>query len=152
MADEPLPSLFARKISADFGHRSTPSRPLLPIRLGRSSRGRSSRPAHHRWNDTNDTKLMKNNIGTIRVAARVPELRRAEQVRRGEYIMRKIKLVAVAAALIVAGVGAWVATTTEARVIAPIGARAAIDPLQMMMNARRLPTEEFIDYSFVFNH
>ncbi len=66
--------------------------------------------------------------------------------------MRKIGLFAVAAALIVAGVGAWVATTTEARVIAPIGVRAAIDPLQIMMNARNLPTEEFIDYSFVFNH
>jgi hypothetical protein len=66
--------------------------------------------------------------------------------------MRKIGLFAVAAALIVAGVGAWVATTTQARVIAPIGVRAAIDPLQIMMNARDLPTEEFIDYSFVFNH
>jgi hypothetical protein len=66
--------------------------------------------------------------------------------------MRKIGLVAVAAALLVAGVGAWVATTTQARVIAPIGVRAAIDPLQIMMNARDLTTEEFIDYSFVFNH
>jgi hypothetical protein len=66
--------------------------------------------------------------------------------------MRKIGLFAVAAALIVAGVGAWVATTTQARVIAPIGVRAAIDPLQIMMNARDLPTEEFIDYSFVFSH
>ncbi len=66
--------------------------------------------------------------------------------------MRKIRLFAVAAALIVAGVGAWVATTTSARVIAPIGVTGAIDPLQMMMNARELPTEEFIDYSFVFSH
>jgi hypothetical protein len=66
--------------------------------------------------------------------------------------MRKIKLFAVAAALTVAGVGAWVATTTQARVIAPIGARAAIEPLEMMKNARGLPAEEFIDYSFVFAH
>jgi hypothetical protein len=66
--------------------------------------------------------------------------------------MRKIGLFAVAAALMVAGVGAWVATTTQARVIAPIGARAAIDPLQIMMNARNLPTEDFVDYSFVFHH
>jgi hypothetical protein len=66
--------------------------------------------------------------------------------------MRKIGLFAVAAALMVASVGAWVATTTQARVIAPIGVRAAIDPLQIMMNARQLPTEEFIDYSFVFSH
>ncbi len=66
--------------------------------------------------------------------------------------MRKITLFAVVAAFTVAGVGAWVATTTQARVIAPIGARAAIDPLQIMMNARDLPTEEFIDYSFEFHH
>jgi hypothetical protein len=63
--------------------------------------------------------------------------------------MYKIRLFAVAAALAVAGVGFWVATTTQARVIAPIGARG-IDPLQIMMNAKRLPTEEFADYSFVF--
>jgi hypothetical protein len=66
--------------------------------------------------------------------------------------MRKIGLFAVAAALTLAGVGAWVATTTQARVIAPIGVKAAIDPLQMMTNARGLPTEEFVDYSFVFSH
>jgi hypothetical protein len=68
--------------------------------------------------------------------------------------MRKIGLFAVAAALTLAGVGAWVATTTQARVIAPIGVRAAIDPMQIMINAnaKELPTEEFIDYSFVFSH
>jgi hypothetical protein len=66
--------------------------------------------------------------------------------------MRKIGLFAVAAALLVAGVGAWVATTTQARVIAPIGVRAAIDPMQIMMNARQLPTEEFVDDTFVFTH
>ena len=66
--------------------------------------------------------------------------------------MRKIGLFAAAAALIVAGVGAWVATTTQARVIAPIGVRAAIEPLQLMMNAKQVPPEEFVDYSFVFSH
>jgi hypothetical protein len=67
--------------------------------------------------------------------------------------MRKIGLFAVAAALTLVGVGAWVAaTTTQARVIAPIGVKVAIDPLQLMTNARGLPTEEFIDYSFVFSH
>jgi hypothetical protein len=66
--------------------------------------------------------------------------------------MHKIKLFAVAAAITLAGVGAWVAATTQARVIAPIGVTAAIDPLQIMMNARDLPTEEFIDYSFVFDN
>jgi hypothetical protein len=66
--------------------------------------------------------------------------------------MRKLGLFAVAAVLTLAGVGAWIATTTQARVMAPIGVKAAIDPLQMMTNARVLPAEEFIDYSFVFSH
>jgi hypothetical protein len=68
----------------------------------------------------------------------------------GEIHMHKLASSAVAAALIVAGVGFWVAATTQARVIAPIGAKAAIDPMQIMMNAKGLPTEEFADYSFVF--
>jgi hypothetical protein len=66
--------------------------------------------------------------------------------------MHKITLFAVAAAaLVVVGVAAWVGTATQARVIAPIGVRA-IDPLQITMNAKGLPTEEFVDYSFVFSH
>ena len=63
--------------------------------------------------------------------------------------MRKISLV-VAAALILAGVGAWVATTTQARVKAPIAAAPIgakpIDPFQIMMNSRDLPTEEFCQF------
>jgi hypothetical protein len=35
----------------------------------------------------------------------------------------------------------------EAAVAAPIRP----DPMQMMMNARELPTVEFVDYTFVFN-
>jgi hypothetical protein len=67
----------------------------------------------------------------------------------GDIQMNKITSFAVVAALIVAGVGTWVATNTQARVAAPIGARG-IDPLQITMNARELPTEEYVDYSFVF--
>jgi hypothetical protein len=65
--------------------------------------------------------------------------------------MRKIALFAVSAAVILAGIGAWAASTTKARVIAPIGVEAAIDPFQLMMNSKELPVEEFTDYSFVFN-
>src|SRR5262245_35514788 len=65
--------------------------------------------------------------------------------------VRKISLVA-AAALILAGVGAWVATTTQARVKAPIGAAPIgakpIDPFQIMMNSTDLPTEEFCQFLF----
>ncbi len=64
--------------------------------------------------------------------------------------MHRIRLFAIAATLIVAGVGFWVAASTQARVMGPIGAKG-IDPLQIMMNARGVPTEHFADHSFVFN-
>jgi hypothetical protein len=63
--------------------------------------------------------------------------------------MRRNNLLTVVAALIVAGVGAWVSSSTQARVIAPTGFR--IDPLEMMMKQTNLPTEEFVDYSLVFH-
>jgi len=62
--------------------------------------------------------------------------------------MRQIKLFAMAA-LILAGVGGWVASTPKASVAAPIGVR--VDPMQMMMNAKDLPTERWYDFSSVFN-
>lgn len=62
--------------------------------------------------------------------------------------MRKISLFAIAAALILAGVGAWATSSTYARLETP--AEASVDPLAMMKNARDLPTAEFVDYSFVF--
>ena len=64
--------------------------------------------------------------------------------------MRKISLFAVAAVLIVAAVGGWVASTTHARVDGPIAVES-IDPTRITMNAHDLPTEEFADYTFVFN-
>ena len=63
--------------------------------------------------------------------------------------MRKISLFAVAAILILAGVGAWAVSTTFARVDAPVG--AVVDPSQIMMNAKDLPTVEFVDHTFVFH-
>jgi hypothetical protein len=63
--------------------------------------------------------------------------------------MRKISLFAVAAILILAGVGAWAASTTFARVDAPVG--AVVDPSQIMMNAKDLPTVVFVDHTFVFH-
>jgi hypothetical protein len=38
---------------------------------------------------------------------------------------------------------------TDARV--PVSMQG-IEPLQLMMNAKALPTEEFADYTFVFQH
>jgi hypothetical protein len=64
--------------------------------------------------------------------------------------MRKISLFAVAAALILAGVGSWAASTTQARVDTPPPG-PGIDTYQLMMNAKDLPTEHWVDYSVVFN-
>jgi len=63
--------------------------------------------------------------------------------------MRKINLFAVAAALILAGVGGWVASTSQASVAAPIGVQ--VDPLHMMINAKDLSTERYHDFSLVFD-
>src|SRR5207245_681537 len=61
-------------------------------------------------------------------------------------VLREIYLFAVAAALM-AGFGAWAASTTQTRVAAPTGVR--IDPSQMMMNAKDLPTQRVVDFSVI---
>jgi hypothetical protein len=60
--------------------------------------------------------------------------------------MRKISM--FAAALVLIGIGAWAVTTNE-RVAA--STPAGIDPLQMMVNAKDLPSTRYVDYTFVFN-
>lgn len=64
--------------------------------------------------------------------------------------MRKISLYVIATFLILTGVGGWITSTTQARVDAPALA-GTINPSQITMNARDLPTEQFTDYTFVFN-
>jgi hypothetical protein len=64
--------------------------------------------------------------------------------------MRKISFYVIATFLILTGVGGWIASTTQARVEAPALAET-INPSQITMNARDLPTEQFTDYTFVFN-
>jgi hypothetical protein len=64
--------------------------------------------------------------------------------------MRNIGLYIVATFLILTGVGGWIASTTQARVEAPTLAET-INSSQITMNARDLPTEQFTDYTFVFN-
>jgi len=56
---------------------------------------------------------------------------------------------AAAAALILAGVGGWAVSTPQASVIAPAG--IGVDPLQMMISAKHMPTEHFNDMTFVFD-
>jgi hypothetical protein len=62
--------------------------------------------------------------------------------------MRKISLFAVLAAVIATGLGVWAASTTNARVAPPMG--HGIEPFQLMINAKELPSPEFTDYTFVF--
>ena len=63
--------------------------------------------------------------------------------------MRKTTLFAVAVALAATVCfGVWAAAPTSARVTPSMSQR--IDPLQMMVNAREMPTVEFVDYTFVF--
>ena len=62
--------------------------------------------------------------------------------------MGKISLVAVIA-LILAGAGVWVTSTTQARIDVPAGAQ--INPLQITIGARNLPVAHYDDYSLVFN-
>jgi hypothetical protein len=61
--------------------------------------------------------------------------------------MRKISLIAVAATMFAIGFGVWAAAPTNARV--PSTAQG-IEPMQLMMNAKGLPTLEFADYTFVY--
>jgi hypothetical protein len=108
----------------------------------------SGHTAQHRvYRDTHDTKSMARDIGTIRWACRVPDISWTRMERRIQ--MSKINLFAVAAALIVASVGGWVASTPTASVAAPIGVR--VDPLPMMINAKDLSTERYHDFSLVFD-
>ena len=55
----------------------------------------------------------------------------------------KISTFAIATALILAGIGTWAASTTHASVAAPVPLR--IDPFQMMVTAKDLPTQEEVD-------
>jgi hypothetical protein len=66
--------------------------------------------------------------------------------------MRKIGLIAVVAALTLVGVGGWlqwVTSSSQARLATPT--LESIDPLQIMTNAKNLPHEDLVDYTFVFN-
>jgi hypothetical protein len=52
--------------------------------------------------------------------------------------------------LIAIGFGVWAASPANAPVSPSLG--QGIEPLQIMVNAKELPTVEFADYTFVFAH
>ena len=62
--------------------------------------------------------------------------------------MRKISSFAVVVAAVVAGFGVWAASTTNGGVAPSIN--HTIDPHELMMNAKELPTAQFADHTFVF--
>ncbi len=63
--------------------------------------------------------------------------------------MRKFGFFA-ATALILAGFGGWIASTSQARVAAPMVSTPQINAMQMMTTAVNLPAEHFADYSLVY--
>jgi hypothetical protein len=64
--------------------------------------------------------------------------------------MRNTTLVAFTPALIAIGLGVWAASPANAPASPSMG--QGIEPFQMMVNAKELPTVEFADYTFVFAH
>jgi hypothetical protein len=60
------------------------------------------------------------------------------------------RLFAVTAALLATGLAVWAASPANAPASPSIV--QGIEPLQMMVNAKELPTVEFVDYTFVFAH
>jgi hypothetical protein len=63
--------------------------------------------------------------------------------------MSETRLIAAsAAALILACLVGWAGSDTQARVVTPTTVQ--IDPFKVMTSAKQLPTEHYVDYSFVF--
>ena len=60
--------------------------------------------------------------------------------------MRKISL-AAAIALMLAGVGVWATSTTQARIDVPV----EVNPWQIMMGVGHLQVAHYDDYSLEFN-
>lgn len=52
------------------------------------------------------------------------------------------------AALVVAFVAGWAVPQSKARIA---GATGQVDTFKMMTTGKRLPSEHFADYSFIFN-
>ena len=64
--------------------------------------------------------------------------------------MRNATLFAFTPALIAIGFGVWAASPAKAPVSPSLG--QGIEPFQMMVNAKEMPTVECADYTFVFAH
>ena len=65
--------------------------------------------------------------------------------------MRKTTLFAFGPALIAIGFGVWAASPANAPVSPSIPIGQGIEPFKLMINAKELPSVEFVDYTFVFH-
>jgi hypothetical protein len=65
------------------------------------------------------------------------------------FSMRKFSFFA-ATAVILAGFGGWIASTSQARVAAAIVGGPHLNAMQMMTVTANLPAEHFVDYSLVY--
>jgi hypothetical protein len=63
--------------------------------------------------------------------------------------MRKFGFFA-AMAVILAGFGGWLASTSQARLVSPIVTGPQINAMQIMTTAANLPVEHVADYSLVY--
>jgi hypothetical protein len=63
--------------------------------------------------------------------------------------MRKFGFFATTA-VILAGFAGWIASSSQARVTAPMLSAPQISTMQMMTGAVNLPAEHFVDYSLVY--
>jgi hypothetical protein len=63
--------------------------------------------------------------------------------------MLKTGLFAFVAACVLAGIGTWAASNTQARIAGSTG--VGIDPFQMMVSTKHLPSEHYDDFSVLFN-
>jgi hypothetical protein len=66
-----------------------------------------------------------------------------------QYTKSMIAGVAFGAASIAIGLGVWAAAPTNARIAPSIS--EGIEPFQLMINAKGLPTAEAYDHGFVFH-
>ena len=64
--------------------------------------------------------------------------------------MRNASLFAFTPALIAIGFGVWAVSPANTPASPSLG--QGIEPLQIMVNAKELPTVEYADYTFVFAH
>jgi hypothetical protein len=63
--------------------------------------------------------------------------------------MRKLGFFAIAALILAGFSSSWIASTSQARVAASTNG-ISINPMQVMADARNLPTQHVVDYALIY--